>query len=284
MNSLNFSKARNANALLGSRRPLQFLMVLMALGIHLHADPLPSQAQAAWAQRDQPGQTEKAIDLWQKALKENPNQPELWINVTKALGRAVRHASATAEKRKWADQAREAGEKAVTQNPQSPEAWAYNAEAIGQWANAHKGPGSLRKVRQAVDALKKSIAMKPDYAYAHMLLAEFYRQAPAHISVGDKKKALEEAKLAVTHGPGYAINHIAYARALIDNNQKASAIAELRAVLILTPPRNAVPETHADQETARELLKSVGAADSSSAAKSTGPCSEANSSGAACGH
>jgi len=37
--------------------------------------------------------------------------------------------------------------------------------------------------------LKKSIALHPENAYAHMLLSSFYRRAPRTLSVGDKAKA-----------------------------------------------------------------------------------------------
>jgi tetratricopeptide (TPR) repeat protein len=245
---------------------------LFTLHPSLFAAATAEEAQAAWAQRDQAGQTEKAIRFWQQALKENPNQPELWLDLTKALGRAVRHAKNGAARKKWADEARAAGEKGVAENPGKPEALAYYAEAIGQWADAHKGPGSLKKVKLAVEALKKALALNPHYAYAHMLLAEFYRQAPSFISVGDKKKALEQAQAAVQDDPAHAINHVVYARALLDNNRKEEAMTQLRTALSLPAPADAVPETKADQETARELLAGASA------------CADDKSSGNSCGH
>jgi|GEM_PF-1998155 len=262
------------------------LWLLVALSTYVYAETSSQQAQTAWANRDQAGQTEKAIHLWQEALKENPTQATLWIPLTQALGRQVRHTTDSAEKKKWADLGREAGEQAVAKNPQSAEAWAYNAEAIGQWANLHKGTSSLKKVKQAVAALKKALEINPHYAYAHMLLAEFYRQAPSVISVGDKKKALAEAEAAVTDDPTHAINHIAYARALIDNNQREKAIAQLRQVLTLPAPPDAVPETKSDQETAHELLHELGATETTAASSTTGmACTVENTSnGATCGH
>jgi tetratricopeptide (TPR) repeat protein len=263
---------------------LYSIILIFSLSATLHASAA-EDAQAAWAQRDQPGQTEKSIHLWQQALKENPNQKELWIDLTKALGRAVRHASDSTEHKKWADEARTAGEKAIAENPNKAEALAYYAEAIGQWADAHKGPGSLKKVKQAVAALKKALEINPHYAYAHMLLAEFYRQAPTVISVGDKKKALEQAKAAVEDDPAHVINHVIYARALIDNNKKEEAKTQLQLALTLPAPADAIPETTSDQDTARELLHSLGGASEVSSSKDNrSVCSAEKSNGGSCGH
>lgn len=260
---------------------LRAVGLLIVLSGGVCAASTAEQAQTAWTQRDQAGQTEKAIQLWQQALKENPDQPALWIDLTKGLGRMVRHSNKGSAQKKWADEALAASEQAIAKNPNRAEAWAYRAEALGQWANAHKGPGGLHKVKQAVESLKKALAINPKYAYAHMLLAEFYRQAPAHISVGDKRKALGEAQAAVDDGPQYAIDHIVLARALIDNGQKERAIAELREVLALTAPSDAIPETISDKETARDLLKELGASETNLTAPMA--CSENAPEGMACG-
>src|ERR1041385_9089426 len=99
---------------------------------------LAQQGDMAWTNRDQPGQTDQAILNWEKALKENPNQPALYIRLTKACGRAVRHASTFADRKRWAERARDYGQEAVAKNPKSSEAFAAFGEALGQWADAHK--------------------------------------------------------------------------------------------------------------------------------------------------
>ncbi len=219
---------------------------------------LEQQAQLAWQERSKPGKTEEAVQLWELAAKADPGRADLWIALSKALGRAVRHAKTSDEKHRWADEARDAAKKAIQKSPSNAEAYAAYGEALGQWANAHKGLHSLSKVRQAVDALEHSITLNPKYAYAHMLLAEFYRQSPRLVSIGNKKKALKHARLAVEYSPGYAINHLVLARAYLDLGSKEEGIAELQKILTLTPPADAIPETQADQETAAAMLKSLG--------------------------
>jgi tetratricopeptide (TPR) repeat protein len=245
-------------------RQFSLYFALLALPSILFAASLQEQAAAAWAQRAQSGQADEAIRLWQEALRQNPSQKAIWIDLTKAMGRMVRRSSNATERAKWADQALDAGENAVRWNPHNAEAWAYYAEAIGQRANIHKGFSGLKAVKKAVAALNTAIELNPNYGYAHMLLAQFYQQAPSGISIGDKKKALEEAHKAVSDDPHHAINHLTYGKILLSNGRKQEGIAELHAVLQLQAPLDAVPETQSDQDTARELLHKMGEAEVSS--------------------
>lgn len=233
------------------------------------ASSLSEQAATAWAHREDPGQTEEAIRLWKEAAREEPRNAGHWIALARAMGRAVRHANTAKERRKWADEAKSAAETAVQLEPQNSDVYALYGEALGQWANAHKSVRSLSAVKKAVAALEQAITLKPSNAYAHMLLAEFYRQSPRLLSIGDKSKALVEARLAVQHGPEYAINHLVLARALLDTNQRDEAIAELKTILTLPAPANAVPETRADQATAKSMLDMLASPNTSSTCDQT---------------
>ena len=221
----------------------------------LWADYNPqAMADLAWSHRDQPGQTEQAIKIWADS---GPLIPDVQIRLTKAYGRLYRHAKTSEERVHWADLARASGAKAIDQFPNSSDAYAAYGEALGQWARAHTGISSLKTVRMAVSNLNKAVELKPDNAYAHMLLASFYLHAPRFVSVGDKAKALEHARLAAQYGPGYAIDHLVLARVYLDQKKKADAVAELQKIVRLQPPADAIPETRADQETAAEMLKSL---------------------------
>jgi tetratricopeptide (TPR) repeat protein len=230
----------------------------MSTLLYADASVLEQHAQSAWQERDKPGETEIAIKLWQQAVIVEPGRGDLWTTLAKAMGRAERHAKSNKERRQWADRAWEAAQNAVMKDPKSSDAYAAYGEALGQWANVHKGIHSLKAVREAVDALKHAIELNPKNAYAHMLLASFYREAPGVISVGDKAKAYEEAKLAVLYGPGYAINHLVLARVELDRGEKDEAIKELQLIIALPPPADAVPETRADQDSAQKQLQELG--------------------------
>lgn len=219
------------------------------------SDALITAAQDAWAERDQEGRTLAAIALYQQALKADPAQKLLWIDLTRAMNRTVRHTPKGKGRKEWAQRARDAGHQAVLENPANANAYAYYAEALGQWAQAHRGLGSLKRVKQAVENLNRAIQLDPQHGYAHMLLASFYQKAPSGISVGDKKKALLHARKAVEVDPAHAINHLTLAKILLDHGRREEAVAELKKVVALTPPIDAVPETKSDQETANKMLK-----------------------------
>lgn len=240
-------------------------------------------AESAWSRRAEPGQTERAIELWAQALQQQPTRAEILIRLTFACGRANRHAATKAERRSWTDRALVYGREAVQKNPQNSHAHAAYAEALGQWADAHKNFRGLRQVKQAIQELQEALRLDPQYSYAHMLLAQFYRKAPSTISVGDKKKALEHARLAVETGPQYAINHLVLAETLLDQGQQPQAVDEFQKILALTPPRDTTPETLSDQATARERLQELGIVPANAAPASpveSSSCSDAT--GAAC--
>src|SRR5436190_18200144 len=85
---------------------------LLLLTAPLQADPA-QDAQAAWARRAEPAETERAITLWEQALAQNPQQPEIVRALAKACGRAYRYATKRGEKKKWADRALKYGKLAI---------------------------------------------------------------------------------------------------------------------------------------------------------------------------
>ena len=241
-----------------------FLLILL-LPASLLAQPpaAPSpfigrQASQAWAQRADPQKTVEAIHLWQKALQENPKETELLIRLTMACGAAYRQATDRERRIYWADQARRFAERAVKENPEKSWAYAALGEALGQWADVHRGFHSLGAVKRAVEALQKAIQLDSTNFYAHMLLSQFYDQAPKLFSVGNKSKGLEEARLAVKYGPQYAIAHLALARNLKDTGHKEDSIEQLKYVLGMPAPPDAVPETKSNKEDACKALKEDG--------------------------
>jgi len=221
------------------------------------AKALIKEAEAAWQRRDKPLQTEAAIVLWERALRLAPERTELYIPLTRASGRAYRQSKDPGERKYWSEEARSYGALAAEKNPSRPEALALYGEALGQWAQSHKGPKSLAAVRQAVKNLEKAVSLSPRYAFAHMLLAQFYEKSPGWISVGNRKKALEHAERAVEYGPDSAIHHNTLAEIYKARGRKVEALKELENTLALKPPKDAVPETRADQDNARDMLKGL---------------------------
>lgn len=224
------------------------------LSMYVSASP-KEEAQAAWQHREDQAGTVKAIHLWEEALKTNPDNA-IYIDLARACGRAYRHSEGS-ERVIWADKAKKYGEYAVRLNPDNSEAYAQYAAALGQWAQAHKGLHSLRIVKQAVKILQKSISINPRHAYSHMLLAEFYRDSPRNISVGDKRLALIEATKAVECAPTWPEYHLCLAKCFLALGKRNEGRVELEKTLQLPAPPDYGPETQSQKESAKELLKTL---------------------------
>ena len=245
-----------------AKRGILFLHFALCIshGSLVRADPADDEvylAKREWRHRGMPGRTEAAIDHWKTAVKLDPGHAGVYISLTRACGRAYRHSTTARDQQHWADEGRIYGALAIANNSNSPQAYAEYGAALGQWAEAHKGVHSLRAVRDAMN-LKQALTLNPRYAFAHMLLAEFYRQSPGWpVSVGDMEKALKHAQWAVQNGGEYAINHLVLAKVYLSMDRKAEAKQELGKTLSLQPPEDAIPETLADQVDAREILKGL---------------------------
>ncbi len=230
-------------------------LICMVPGLHAQsADDLIKQAESAWQQRDQPKRTEAAIELWKQALEKDPQRADLNIRLAKASGRVYRKSTSYADRKAWAERGLRYAQQALESDPKNPVALAAYAEALGQSAQANKGPGGLKKVKQAVKALNQAMEIKPDYAYAHMMVSNFYRQAPRMMSVGDLNKALEHARKAVEYDPKAVINRVTLAQALIEKHKKDDAKAELEKALTLEGSPDTQPETTSDKQKAEKLL------------------------------
>ena len=62
-----------------------WLALLMASAVFAETNSPAQEARLAWMERDKPGQTEKAIHLWEQATHAEPAQTDLWIGLAKAM-------------------------------------------------------------------------------------------------------------------------------------------------------------------------------------------------------
>ena len=98
-------------------RTLLFSCLFISPYLLAEAGALEQQAQSAWQERDKPGQTEKAIQLWEQAVTADPTRADLWTALAKAMGRDVRHAKTAKERSEWAERAKDAAAKAIAKDP-----------------------------------------------------------------------------------------------------------------------------------------------------------------------
>ncbi|MCL6588537.1 MAG: hypothetical protein K6U80_01130 [Firmicutes bacterium] len=68
------------------------------------------------------------------------------------------------------------------------------------------------------------IRLDPAFADAHVVLAQLFWKAPGPpLSIGNKKRALEEARLAVTYNPASCEYWLYYGQIAIENKEYATA-------------------------------------------------------------
>jgi tetratricopeptide (TPR) repeat protein len=119
-------------------------------------------ANEALARYDKPGYTEKAIDLYQSALKGEPNDALAQAGLARAYWRKYEDTSES----KWADSANSASAKAMT----------INANLALVQATAGMIHAAQGKFDVGMEELEKSVRLDQRSAEAHGLLANAYRK------------------------------------------------------------------------------------------------------------
>jgi tetratricopeptide (TPR) repeat protein len=113
---------------------------------------------------------------------------------------------------------------------------------------------------QIMAELKESLSLDETYdqAGAHRVLGRIYYEAPPWpISVGNRKKSLQQLTAAVRLAPGNSTNHLYLAETLLDQKQTVQAQEELEKVL--QPGQNALhPQAlMEDRREAQRLLEEM---------------------------
>jgi len=141
-------------------------------------------------------------------------------------------------------------------NPDNPEAhfwFALNKDGVG------KINGVLNSLFM-VDDLKKEaqkvIELDPEHAGAHMLLGEIYKSLPGLFG-GDKKKAIEEFKIAIEKDSLHTPSYIRLAKTYRDTGEPEKAKEILTKLLLLETSRDIRHFELYDKKDAEKLLKEI---------------------------
>ena len=217
-------------------------------------------ADLHWSRRSQAGVTELLLQNLEDADRDHPNQGEvLWRLARAYWWKSTRIPKDDKKTRlEWLDMAKATGERASKAAPANPDAHYWYAAAMAETGSARGILQSLLMGKPTREALERGLAADPNHGSCHYLMAELYLQLPGPpLSIGNKQKAVEEARLSVKYGPDSSSHWLVLGRALIATKQYSEARQVLNTLLAMAPDLGDPDGTRADQDEARTELQSI---------------------------
>jgi len=189
------------------------------------ADQLIEEADAAWAQRAEPGRAAAAEQLYLEAARAAPNRPEGFAGAIRAKAFRLGREKDSGERLRLAQGAVEVGQLCEEQAPAAPPCDYWLAAALGLQARERSATAKDGLPRMT-DLLRRAARADPaiDHAGPHRLLATVLLRAPGWpLGPGDPQAALPEAQAAVRIEPEFAPNQLTLGEALRSNGHADEA-------------------------------------------------------------
>lgn len=239
---------------------------------------LVSAGDYAWKRRAEPGQLDEAARAWKAALRYNPADAGVLVNLGRvALRRASQTRGAGAstlfdEAAGYAERALSARNAALLDaaragkspvevfaraEPADAPALVVYAEALLGWSVAH-GTATLLKKRDWIEAAaKRALAFDPAVGWAapNRVLAVLDCELPE--AGQNLRDALERFEAAVAAAPAYLPTRVAYAEEYATRVRDAALYKRLLEEVLAADPHalpDAAPENADAQRTARALI------------------------------
>ncbi len=187
-----------------------------------------------------------------------PGSPSLWVRLARTcfvLGDTADDASRAGYYEKGLTYA----EKLLAQQPDEAAGHYWKALNLSGLADVNRLRG-LKLLPQIMDELNRSLALDETYdqAGAHRVLGRIYFEAPGWpLSVGSRKKSLEQLTAAVRLAPDNSTNHLYLAETLLAMGEKAQARGELEQALQARRHAISPQGLEEDHRKARELLEKM---------------------------
>jgi tetratricopeptide (TPR) repeat protein len=164
-------------------------------------DPIVT-ADELYARRNNPECIQQAVNLLKQAVTVTPdNCGTLW-RLARCHWYLGDQAADKNTKLVFFAQGQEYAQQAVKANPNDINAHFWSAALIGAAGEARGIFQSLSSVAPMKKELDICLQLNREFADAHDMMAQLYWLAPGPpLSIGNKKRALEESRLAVTYNP-----------------------------------------------------------------------------------
>lgn len=245
---------------------ISFLLILALTLSMMSAAASGSAGQAValadqqYSRRCEPGMADTLIAGLEEANRTTPGECEILWRLSRAYWFKSTRVPENDRKARLEllDQGRAYAEEAIVADPKSANAYYWLAASIAQAGQIKGILQSLASVKPTKAALDKGLEVDPRHASCHYLMAELYLQLPgAPLSIGNKRKAVEEASMAVKYDPSESCHHLVLGRALIATKQYDEARAALNRLIEMKPGKEDPEGFRKDQDAARKELKSI---------------------------
>ena len=219
---------------------------------------LIAAADELYAKRINPENVQKAINLLKQAATENPkNSGALW-RLARLYWVLGDRAAVKKEKIDYFTQGQEYARQATEANPNELLGHYWLASLIGSLGDAKGILQSLFMVKPMKNELDFCIKLDPKFAGAHDVLAQLYWLAPGPpLSIGNKKLALEEIKLAVAYNPSSIEFQLHLGQIARDNKDFTMAREAFQKALTLPDDPEDLEASKKFKATATEELKKL---------------------------
>jgi tetratricopeptide (TPR) repeat protein len=231
-----------------------FVLTLTANLIAEDASTVLANADAQYAQRDQPGYAQKAVDEYTRALSLDPKSYEAAWKLSKAYWYLGNH-SAKDEKEALFQKGIDAGKQAISIAPDRCEGHLWLGVNYGLYGEAKGKLKALGLVDSIKDEMKKAMEIQENCECGgpQRVLGRVYSKAP-WFKGGSKSKAIESLNESLKLCPNDTQTRMFLADIYIDQGKKDLAIAQLRTILTVEPDPGWIPENKENKMLAEKML------------------------------
>ncbi len=166
----------------------------------------------------------------------------------------------TKERAHYYEKGQTYAEQLLVQEPNGVAGHYWKAMNLSGMADVGGEMQGFKLLPKIMEALKRAVALDESYdqAGAHRVLGRIYFEAPSWpISVGNKKKSLENLEAAVRLAPENSTNHLYLAETLLDMGEKERARTELEKCLQAKQNAICPRDLEQDHQEAQRLLKEL---------------------------
>lgn len=202
--------------------------------------------------RDEPGHSDRAIDLYKEALKIDPkNEAALW-----KLSRSFRWkgdiAASSAEKLDHYKEGERWAKRAIEADPRSIGGHLMLGIAYGRIGETQGVMKSLSLISPIKKEMNAVLERDPSNDVAHHVLGVLYRKVPGLMG-GSIKKSIEELQEAVRLNPASTPSYLDLAKSYLEKGEENQAREALEKLLLIDHPSDRV-QSKMDRAEAEKLL------------------------------